>query len=331
MRIKVVSRLLIVLVIAALLIPAAGHIHAQGNGGFPRTVTDGAGNSVTINAKPVHIVSVTLGTDEILLSLVDPARIAAVTANALDPEQSNVVEQAKHIPAQLATADPETIIALKPDLVFVASYTDAGIIKQFKDAKLTVFVLGNFSSIKDIENNITLLGTVVGEETQAAKIVGAMEDKLNTVANAVKGQKPLRVLFYLPDGYTDGAGSTVDGVITHAGGINVITAAGIKDTYTQVNDEFVVQQDPDVILIAGLTQYSPGFADKFYNNPNFQTLKAVKNKRAVVVDDAHLDAVSQYIADGVSDVAALLYPDAYHPAATQVATLNATMAATTMP
>ena len=326
---KIISRLLVVVLAFSLLI--TGTTYAQDNGGFPRTVTDGAGNKVTINTKPVRIVSVTLGTDEILLSLVDPARLTAVTANALDPEESNVVEQAGHIPHQLATADPEAIIALKPDLVFVASYTDAGIVKQLKDANLIVFLLGNFSSIKDIENNITLLGQVVGEETQTATMVGAMDAKLKSVADAVKGIKPLTVLYYAPDGYSDGAGSTIDDVITHAGGINVVTAGGIKDTYPQLSDEFVIKQDPDVILIAGLNKYSPGFADKFNKNPNFQTLKAVKNKRAVLVNDAHLDAVSQYIADGVSDVAALLYPDAYKPEATLSATTSATIVATVAP
>jgi iron complex transport system substrate-binding protein len=303
--------------------------HAQTGDSFPRTVTDGLGNKVTLTARPIHIVSVTLGTDEILLSLVDPARIVAITANALDSEQSNIVEQAKRISVRLTTADPETIIALRPDLVFVASYTDAGVIKQLKDAGLTVFVLGNFSSIKDIENNITLLGQVVGEEGQAATIVNGMETRLKAIASAVKGAKPLTVLYYGPEGYSDGAGSTVDDVITHAGGLNLLTVAGIKDTYPQVNDEFVVQQDPDVILVAGLTQYSPGFADKFYKNPNFQTLKAVKNKRAVVINDAHVDTVSQYIVEGVSDVAALLYPDLYQP--TPVATSVATLVATVTP
>src|SRR5579859_1438085 len=118
---KIIGRLLVVALFFSLLI--TGTTHAQDNGGFPRTVTDGAGNKVTINAKPVHIVSVTLGTDEILLSLVDHARITAITANAIDPDQSSVVDQAKSIPNQLAKADPEAIIALKPDLVFVASYT----------------------------------------------------------------------------------------------------------------------------------------------------------------------------------------------------------------
>ncbi len=325
---RFLSRLSIFLVAFTIGIMVLAPARAQ-EGTFPRTVTDGAGNKVTVNSRPVHILSATLASDEILLSLVDPARLVAVTANALDTSQSNVADAAQPIPNKIAKADPEQIIALNPDLVLVASYTDAGVVKQLKDAKLAVFLLGSPNSIKDIEANITLLGQAVGEEQQAAKIVDDMETKLKTVADAVKNvQKPLTALYYSPDGYSDGPGTTVDEVITRAGGINAVTAGGIKEPFPQLNDEFVVKQDPDFILLAGFNSYSPGFVDKFNTNPNFQTLRALKNKQVVVVNDAHIASVSQYIVEGVSDVAALLYPDLYKPAATPAATTSATMAAT---
>ncbi len=325
---RVFSRLLVftLVLLAVLTSVAASPTRAQ-DSGFPRTVTDGAGNQVTINAKPVHIVSALLASDEMLLSLVDPSRLVAVTSNALDSTQSNVAELAQPIKTQLKTPlDPESVVALNPDLVIVGSFTDPGVVKQLKDAKLTVFMLTNFSSIKDIEGNVTLLGQAVGEETRAAAVVNDMETRLKTIAGAVKDVNPkLTVLYYSPDGYSDGPNTTIDEVITRAGGINAVTAGGIKDSFPQLNDEFVVKQDPDVILLAGFNSYSPGFVDKFNHNPNFQTLKAVKNKRVIVANDAHIATVSQYIVDGVSDVSALLYPDAYKPA--PAATMSATMSA----
>src|SRR5215470_2518645 len=97
---KLLSRLLVAVLAFSLLITGAAH--AQ-DSTFPRTITDGAGNKVTINAKPVHIVSATLGTDEILFSLVDPSRLTAIIANATDPAQSDVVEQAKQVQEHLTT------------------------------------------------------------------------------------------------------------------------------------------------------------------------------------------------------------------------------------
>jgi len=246
---------------------------------------------------------------------------------------SNTVEEAKLVTNKITKVDPEAIIAYKPDLVLVASYTDAGIVKQLRDAKLTVFLLGNFSTIKDIENNITLLGQVVGEEAKAAKIVGDMEAKLKMITDAVKGVKPLTVIYYGPEGYSVSAGSTIDDVIVKAGGINGVAVGGIKDPFPKLSDEFMVKLNPDAILLSGYNSYAPGFVENFNKNPNFQTLKAIKNKRVVVANDAHVATVSQYVVDGVSDVAAFLDPDVYKPApaATTSATKSATAAATAKP
>jgi hypothetical protein len=44
-----------------------------------------------------------------------------------------------------------------------------------------------------------------------------------------------------------------------------------------------------------------------------------------VANDAHLATVSQYIVEGVSDVAALLYPDAWQPVAAMEPAMSPTL------
>ena len=301
--------------------------------GWPRTITDEVGNKVTLNAAPLRIVSATLGTDEMLFSLVDPSRLAAITINATDPTESNVVDQAKTVQVQLKTPlDPEQVIALKPDLVLVASYNNAAALKQLQNAGLPLVEFANFNSIKDIEGNLTLLGQLTGTENKAAAVVANMELRLAKVATAVQNVQPkLSVLYYGSGGYSDGTGSIVDEELTRAGAINAVTKGGIKEAYPTLSDEFVIQQDPDVILLSGVS-YTPDFLKQFTTSAKFQNLKAVKSHEVLAANDVEVGAVSQYIVDGVESLAAELYPKAYQlpptPIATTAATMSPTMAAT---
>src|SRR4051794_17774416 len=112
---KLFAALCILFALTAFLKP----VTAQ-EGTWPRTVTDGAGNKITLNTKPTRIMSATLASDEILLAMVDPSRLIGVTGNSADPAQSNVADAAKGIQYKVPTpVDPEGLVAQKPDLVIV--------------------------------------------------------------------------------------------------------------------------------------------------------------------------------------------------------------------
>jgi iron complex transport system substrate-binding protein len=109
---------------------------------------------------------------------------------------------------------------------------------------------------------------------------------------------------------TYGPGSTVDEIITLAGGINVIGEADLGP-YPLISAEYVLTLDPDVILLGA------GFAGTddplawFTGDPVFSGLRAVQNGRVYVMNDAHMTNVSQYVVLGVEDVARALYPQAF--------------------
>jgi cobalamin transport system substrate-binding protein len=278
---------------------------------WPRTLTDGLGTEVTIAAPPQHIASVTIGSDEILLSLVDPSRILAVTKLSLDPGISNVAVPASQIPTTIAAAsDTEAIIAMQPDIVFVASFTDPNVIQQLRDAGLTVFATGYPVGFDQVKDNIREMGQAVGAEDKAEALVQQMDDTIAQVSGAVVHDSAPRVLYLTPGNYTSGVNSTISQIIADAGGIDVAAAAGIDQT-APISDEFIIEQNPDVILLSGWTPYDPTFVDTFMHNPAFADLSAIKNQQVYIGDDAHLSAVSQYLSEGVKDVAAYLWPGEY--------------------
>ncbi len=275
---------------------------------FPITITDALGNDVTLQSQPTRIVSLTLGTDEILLDLVGPQRLIGVTYLAADPATSNIADRPElaQIPNALDTS-PEPIIALEPDLVLVASFTDPAVVDQLKAAGVPVFVIGSFTSIQAMQENILTLGELVGEAERAREMVEAMNDRLAAVEAAVsqaEGQPP-RVLYLASGGWVAGSATTVDDIIVRAGGINAAAEAGLVD-WNQVNEEAIIEMRPDVVVLSTYVT-----DEEFLANPAFANLDAVQNGQVIAISDAHMSATSQYIVQGVEDLAAFLYPDLF--------------------
>ncbi len=277
---------------------------------FPRTVIDGLGREVVIPAPPQRIASVALGSDEILLSLVGPERLLGVTYFAKDPAISNIADQLDGIAYTDLSGSPERLISLDADLVVLAAYNDPAVLQQLLDADVPVFVLAAFNTLDDIRANIRLLGQVTGEDSRAEALIEDMDARLEAVKEAVAGEPPVRVLYYEPGGITYGPGSTVDEIITLAGGINVVGEAGLE-AYPLVNAEFVLAADPDVVLLGGWFSGQSADSTWFTQDPAFSTLGAVQAGHVYAINDAHMTNVSQYIVQGVEDVAHALYPDAF--------------------
>ncbi len=273
---------------------------------FSVTVTDGLGTEVTLNKKPQRIVSMTLGTDEILLDLVGPERLGAITYLASDPTTSNIAERLElaQIPNVIQpNPSPEQIIALEPDLVFVATFTDPAVIQQLRDAGMTVFAVGFFSSVEAIQQNILTIGEMVGEPDRAAEMVAQMDAELDEISQAVagaSGEKPT-VLYLASQGWVAGSATTTDDIITRAGGVNA--AAALTD-WNQVSEEAIIEMDPAFVILSPYVT-----EEEFIANPVFADMAAVREGHAVPISDAYMSATSQYIVRGVRSVAHLLYPD----------------------
>jgi iron complex transport system substrate-binding protein len=275
---------------------------------YPLTLTDDAGHKVTLTKQPKHIVSATEGTDEILAGLVPRDKIAMVTSYARDPKYSNIPSFAKGIPTITDTAtDVEKILAAKPDLVLLASYTKPGAIQQIEQAKVPAYEFSDFTSIADIERNIGVVGKLVGEPEKAHRLVAAMQEQLGAIRKAVKGEKKVTVLDYSSYGSVAGNHTTVNDMIVDAGGIN---AAAKLNGWAKVTDEEIVKLNPDVIID---DVNDKGFLQKVLHDPKLQTVNAVKHHRVYGINGADLSSVSQYVVKGVWDVAHVLYPDAKLP------------------
>jgi iron complex transport system substrate-binding protein len=295
------------------LLCAGLHVHAQQ--GFPLRVTDDTGAAVTLPAAPRRIVSLTLATDEMLMDLVGFSRIQAVTSLAVDPAISNVAEWAAAVPHKLEM-NVETILSLAPDLVLVADWSDAGPVRQLRDAGVPVYLMKSGVTIASIEQKIERLALLAGEPARGRDMIGRMEARLDAVARRVSGiaqDRRLSAIDYATWGSAQGRGSSWDEMLRRAGLIDGVDALA-ADEWGQVpiSREKLLALDPDVLVLPGWVYNDPSGAAAFYaqftRDPSLRGLRAVKSGRVYQMPERLKSTTSQYIAEAVEWLARTAYP-----------------------
>jgi iron complex transport system substrate-binding protein len=282
---------------------------------YPLTVTDDSGKSLTLPSKPNRIISLTLPTDEILLSLVDSSRILAVTTLAADPGISNVSALAARVPRAM-TLTVEPIVALRPDLVFAASWSDASRVGQLRSAGVPVFLMASATSVAAVEQRIATCALLTGETEKGAKIIAHMRSEIAAVQRRVgpiPQQDRLRVLDYTSFGASMGKGSSWDDIVRLAGLVNAVDGIA-SDEWGQVpiSTEKLLEINPDIIILPGWVYGDPQGADalrkRVMSDPVLRGLAAVEAGRVYTMPERLRSCTSQYIVDAVAWLARTAYP-----------------------
>lgn len=258
---------------------------------------------------PGKIASLTLASDEILIEIVeDKTRIAALTYLSTDRTVSNIAGEVDGI--NKIHASIEQVIALDPDLVVIASYTNPDFLKQLENSGIETVFLRDFSSFDSIKKNIGILGKAVCEEKNAGVLAEEMDKRLNELSSTIPSEKsPPEVLYYSHTGNTAGKGSLVDDIIKKAGGVNLASKAGL-DAYGKISLEYVIKTDPDIIILSSYSPADPDFTKKFVSKSALQDISAVKNDRVVIIPAKHLISASQHTVKSVEDLIGI-FRDSY--------------------
>lgn len=282
--------------------------------GWPRTLVerlpDGReGRRLVLPAPPQRIVSVTLATDEILLDLVGSERIAALSDFARTPE-SMIKDRVGHI-GRFVSADAESIIALEPDLCFLASYNRDETRSLLIDSGIPVYVFHCFRGLEDIRSNLRMVGRAVGAEERAEQLVADMDRKIAAVARRLPDrQRWPTALVYGTSGWVEGAGGTQTEVFEAAGVRNAAAERGIRG-FAQVSEEAVLEMDPDYLVVLVGSYDVARQKEWLLGNPALATLRAIRQERFVSLREALLTSVSHHVADAVDELARQVHPNGF--------------------
>ncbi len=284
---------------------ADGRIWQPPDGGFPRTLLGPVGDRWTLATPPRRIVSTYLAADEILAFLLPPGRMAAVSAFADDPVVSNV---AGFYPRSVTRvrAQVEAILALTPDLVCVAGYSDADGLRLEIGAGLPILRWSRFATFADVLANVRILGAAVGADAAAEALAAGVERELAGLQARLAGVTPVRALYLDPPDFSAGAGTLIDEMLSRAGAVNVARQARL-DGAGPIPVETALALDPDVLVMPAAPGAPPPLA-MVRAAPLWRELRAARSGAVVNVPSAWTGDVSHHAARAPVAIARALHP-----------------------
>lgn len=286
-----------------------------------RTVQDDTGYSVSLPDHPSRIVSLTYGTDEILLGLVDTSRVIALSRYAGNRDISFVTEEAATV-GRKADLNAESIMALKPDLVVASTAVSPQLVSLLRQSGVPVYVSLVAANWDEMEEKVRGVAKAVHEEEAGESMVQDMEDKRAALEKKLSAIGPSEERCAL--------GLSFRGILGKKGTLfsEVLAMAHVKDgaarydvpkgTNAYLSLEILPEIDPDVILLpvwkvkAGDDEKE--FAREIMENPAYREVKAVKNGRLIPFPEKYKYVMSQHITDAMEASARAVYPELFENA-----------------
>lgn len=266
--------------VVAILALAGFAFPAVGAAAYPQKITTPAG-TITLQAKPVKIVSLSPTTTEDLFAVGAGPQVRAVD------DQSSYPASAPRTKLSGFTPNVEAIAKYKPDLVIISNDNGGKLAKRLRALKIPVMLLPAAAKLSDAYAQINLLGQATGHRPKAQAVVKRMKAQIaEIVASVPKRSTPLTYYHELsPDLYSATSSTFIGQIYALLGLQNVADEAdGASSGYPQLNSEYLVAKSPDFVFLAD-TKCCQQDAASVAARPGWSGLKAVKNGGVVQLDD----------------------------------------------
>ncbi len=306
LRTVVISRccgavLLMTLFVVPLLASSCEAVPTQGGGIELREATDDAGRVVKVVRELKRIVSLAPSNTEVLFALGLEDKIVGVTDYCDYPPAAKGKEKV----GGFSTVNLEKVISLSPGLVLAANIHRQTVVPELERRGLAVFILDR-RTLDGVIQSLETVGKLTGRETEVTLQARIMELKRDEVLSAVgKYSTRPRVFCELsPQLHTVGTGTLINDIITRAGGINI--AASVPGEYPQISLEFLVLQDPEVVLLTDMGGDEMQTVEPVLNRPGWRNMTAVKTGRVFVIDPNLVNRPGPRVMKGFEQVARII-------------------------
>jgi cobalamin transport system substrate-binding protein len=250
---------------------------------FPVTVAASSG-SVTIKAKPTHIVSLSPTATEDLYAVGAGSQVIAVDSDSDYPANAPVTK------LNGLTPSVEAIAKYNPDLVIAAQNTN-GLVSGLTKLGIPVLIEPAATDLNDAYDQIDQIGQATGNATEAEQTVAGMKSQIATyIQQAGASHKNLTYYWELSaNPYYSAASSTFIGQIVGLFGLKNIADAADKASdggYPELSEEYIVAARPQIIFLADNEAADGGQTPSVVEKrPGWDVIPAVKDGEVVALND----------------------------------------------
>lgn len=273
----------------------------------PQLIEDSRGQLIKFPQNAKRIASTSLAGDEILLEILKEThqlnRLVAISTLADNDNYSNIANEAKQIKGR-AGRELESLINLRPDLIFLASYNQPAMIDRLRKSRITTFVLGGFNSFDQIKKNISDIGNIIGAHEAAQKIISNFDSTLAAFKKSAPAKK-YSLLNFSTSSTLSGKNTTFDNIIEAAGATNLANKLKIEG-WSKISVESLSTLNPDYIVAIGEANQKDQIFTQISQTPGYRHMQAVKNKKIILVDGRKLLAVSHHVLEATAQIQASL-------------------------
>jgi iron complex transport system substrate-binding protein len=227
------------------------------------------GSVASVTAAPTRIVSLNPCLDAMLVELVPPERIAAISHYSRNPWDSTIADLAHTLPIIYETA--EEVVALKPDLVVTGLYSAATTRNALEHVGIRVELFDIPTTIEQSHDQIRRLAALLEEPERGEALIARID------AAIAKARPPARTprlsaAVYQPGGYTAGAKTITNDLMQVAGLQNLPTQYGMEQ-HLPIALEDLLRSPPDILLVGETTRGAPTQAERIVHHRALRALE----------------------------------------------------------
>lgn len=215
-----------------------------------------------------RVASINLCTDQLLMTLADPAQILGLSPYARDAARSWAAAEAAHYP--MLSGEAEDVLELKPDLVVAGRFTKRATRELLKAQGLKVVEFDAARSIEDTKTQIKRMGDVLGHPDRALAQIARI-DAAVTRARETVARKPLRILAVSRRGWVSGGDSLTSSLLATIGIANAAQDLGYKlGGFASL--ETILTAKPDFLLVSEDSDFAEDQGRAFLLHPALEQL-----------------------------------------------------------